>query len=724
MKIEELPVGAFPKPVDYPYFPTRWQLFVWRNWGIVPAERLASVLGCGVADVRDAAVELGLNADTAVSPKWLTHGYLTIIRNNWHLLGYPQLLQLLGWTADKLAYTLKEEDFFYIKLGNLKPDCPPLKYEPLTEGQRKATAAIRSVVNEYFNSETLEYADAPFSFADRFGARPDIGGKDKFDFNFIHSYSASCGDVLGNADTLDPVPEKLVAQYASMGIKGVWMHALLYLLCPIPGAEEFSEGVERRMENLRRIVERCGKYGVKVYLYFNEPRCMPMPFYDKKPEWAGVPVPRLNTRHICTTRSPEPLQWLEHAMHELFTKAPGLGGIFCITMSENPTNCNSSFNGKMCPSCSKVLPEKIIADVICAMERGMHSADPSAKMICYDWAWREKGEDTDNAPFKSKVLDLLPKNVYVNSVSEWGMITHVGGVAQYLVDYSISQVGPSDEAVKVWRHAHEVGIGVAAKVQINNSWELSAVPYIPVPYLIQEHLEKLKREGVNGLMLSWTLGGFPGGNLELLKATPEEIASKKFNPALAAKVCAAWKEFSEAFRQFPFNVGVLYVAPQNYGPMNVLHLKPTGYHASMIGYPYDDIDGWRAVYPEETFVRQLEILVDGWKRGMDILKGAEKLVKSTEVAEYKELMIISEASYLHFRSTYMQACFVRARNKGDDVAAMRSCAEDELETALRMHEIVRRDSRIGFEASNHYYYTLNDLREKVVNCRYVLGQLG
>lgn len=27
------------------------------------------------------------------------------------------------------------------------------------------------------------------------------------------------------------------------------------------------------------------------------------------------------------------------------------------------------------------------------------------------------------------------------------------------------------------------------------------------------------------------------------------------------------------------------------------------------------------------------------------------------------------------------------------------------------------DSRIGFEASNHYYYSLNDLIEKMVNAR-------
>ena len=44
----------------------------------------------------------------------------------------------------------------------------------------------------------------------------------------------------------------------------------------------------------------------------------------------------------------------------------------------------------------------------------------------------------------------------------------------------------------------------------------------------------------------------------------------------------------------------------------------------------------------------------------------------------------------------------------------------ERDIARRLYDIVRRDSRIGFEASNHYYYTLNDLREKVLSCELML----
>ena len=724
MKIEDLPLGNPQKPpLEYPHFPARWQAFVWRNWELVSPARIASVLRCSEDEVRKAAVEMGLTAEPKISPKWLTHGYLSLIRGNWHLLPYAQILELLDWPPEKMAYTLKEEDFFWSKLGKIKPDCQPLKYEPLTAEQQAATVRLRETLRKYFPADQMGYQEMPFAFADQFAPKPPIGGKDRFEFNYIHSYAASCGDVLGQADTLDPVPENLLAQYASMGIKGVWMHALLYLLNPIPGAEEYSAGHEKRIANLKRIVERCAKYGIKVYLYLNEPRCMPLDFYRKKPLWGGIDVPANRTKTICTTRSPEPLQWLEDSMKFLFSTVRGLGGVFCITMSENPTNCHYAVRHQNCPSCKNVPPEKIIADVITAMERGMHAADPDAKMIAYDWAWRRNLEDSDNTDFKGCVLKLLPQSVYVCSVSEWGTRTRIGGVEQYLVDYSISQVGPSQETLGTWEHARKTGNKITAKVQINNSWELSAVPYIPVPYLIEEHLNNLKKAGVSGLMLSWTLGGFPGGNLDLLKASPEEIAAAKYHPALAEKVCFAWKQFSEAFRQFPFNVAVLYNAPMNYGPMNLLHLKGTGYQATMIGFPYDDLRAWRGVYPEEVFENQFRLLTEGWQKGLETLALAAAEVQEKEKNDFSELQTVAEAAYCHLRSTYLQIRFVRARNHGYDRAVMTDCIREEILLAQKLHAIVRRDSRIGFEASNHYFYSLNNLREKVISCAFLLEKL-
>jgi hypothetical protein len=41
-----------------------------------------------------------------------------------------------------------------------------------------------------------------------------------------------------------------------------------------------------------------------------------------------------------------------------------------------------------------------------------------------------------------------------------------------------------------------------------------------------------------------------------------------------------------------------------------------------------------------------------------------------------------------------------------------------------MFELSSTDSRLGFEASNHYFYVPLDLVEKVINCNYLKTHAG
>ena len=42
------------------------------------------------------------------------------------------------------------------------------------------------------------------------------------------------------------------------------------------------------------------------------------------------------------------------------------------------------------------------------------------------------------------------------------------------------------------------------------------MPYIPVFDLIVEHMTNLKKIDISGLMLSWTLGGYPSASFNLV----------------------------------------------------------------------------------------------------------------------------------------------------------------------------------------------------------------
>jgi hypothetical protein len=324
-----------------------------------------------------------------------------------------------------------------------------------------------------------------------------------------------------------------------------------------------------------------------------------------------------------------------------------------------------------------------------------------------------------------------------------------GGVPTTVGEYSISTVGPGERARHYWGVARARGMRTLAKMQCGNTWELSAVPYIPAVANVARHAANLRGLGVNGLMLGWTLGGYPSPNLEVVAeigaapaagptADPEramlQVAERCFGKVLAPQVVSAWREYSEAFSQFPFHGGLVYNAPMQMGPANPLWGEPSGYQATMVGFPYDDLDGWRAVYPPEVFVGQFEKVAGGFEQAHAGVTAAfqacrGKLTVEQRGAAVKELNV-GEAAAIHFRSVANQARFILARRrlKGakspDEVQS--ACGElegllrAEMGLARRLHAIQGRDSRIGFEASNQYFYVPVDLAEKVINCQDLL----
>ena len=108
--------------VTYAPFPDALSAFVWRNWPVVDAERIAETIGAAKADVEAVAREMGLPVpQPPVSPLWRRKGYITVVRRNWHLLPYCQLKNVLDMSGKELAFSLTEDDFLFVKLGNTKP---------------------------------------------------------------------------------------------------------------------------------------------------------------------------------------------------------------------------------------------------------------------------------------------------------------------------------------------------------------------------------------------------------------------------------------------------------------------------------------------------------------------------------------------------------------------------------------------------------------------------
>lgn len=719
----ELPVGA-PRPaLVFEHFPTRPCAFVFRNWNLVETARLAKILGTTPEKVREMAGSMGLPAEEKVAEIYRTRLYLSLIRRNWHLLPYEQLLELLEMTPQQLEYTLREDDFLWVKLGMLKPKCERVVWEEPTAQTRRRCEEIREMIAREFGAALNGPAAKRFEFLEEFTKPvPDeaVVRAPDAPLRIIYSYFAVYGDPLIEP-SLDPYPDGLLAKLAERGVNGVWLHTVLRQLAPDPAFAEFGEGHEKRLAELKKLVARAGRFGIKVYLYVNEPRAMPATFFKDRAQMAGVREGEYVT--MCTS-DPQVRRWISDALAHVFSTVPNLGGVFTISASENLTNCASHGQHKTCPRCKGRSAAAIISEVNATIEAGVHRGSADAKVIVWDWGWN----DADAA----EIIRTLPKSVWLQSVSEWSIPIVRGGVKTSVEEYSISTVGPGPRASSHWQMAREAGLKTVAKIQANNTWEISAVPALPVLELVGEHISNLNAANVDGIFLSWTLGGYPSGNLSLvnkLSAFPRQtkeqaldsLAKEKFGEG-AASARGAWKDCSEAFGEYPFNGGVIYNAPVQLGPANLLFAKKTGYAATMVGLPYDDVNGWRGPYPPEVLAAQYEKVAAGFAAGMAALADAAKRAPAQKAAEAEREVGVAFAAAIHFRSVANQVRFILARDSAagaERTQKMRKILQDERRNAVSLFELTREDSRIGFEASNQYYYLPQDLMEKVINCDYI-----
>lgn len=286
-----LPEVSDRNAICYDYFPTTWQAVVWRNWGYVPVERIAKILQTSCDNIIKAASDMGLNPHEPVQEIWETRGYLTLIRNNWHLCTYEQLLTLLDMTEEMLAFILKEDDFLWIKLGCLKPRVEAPRYKPLSEEQERQTYEIARLFKECF-PKVGTVTDNGFEFLEKF-YQPleeheyvDLEINGNTNLRMVYPYFALYGDTLKD-DEVDPLPERLLVEYAKVGINGIWMQGVLYQLIEFPFDPSVSEGWEIRLRTLKKLVAKAKKYGIGIYLYLNEPRSMPETFFDTYPHLRG-----------------------------------------------------------------------------------------------------------------------------------------------------------------------------------------------------------------------------------------------------------------------------------------------------------------------------------------------------------------------------------------------------------------------------------------------------
>ncbi len=550
--------------------------------------------------------------------------------------------------------------------------------------------------------------------------------KTKVKTRFIYSFCGLYGDVL-DKDSRISFPDELLKGYARQGINGVWIQGVFYKIAPYPFAPEKCAGWEERLKNLNEMTRRCARYGIKVYMYINEPRNMPLDFFETCPELKGTRF----GGHACFCSShPETHRYLKETIQMICRQVPLLGGFLNITQSENNVLCYSGgvrteegagegvLPEDFCPVCGKKMGSVVTSEILTTMADAVAEVNPDIKFFVYAWCWKPHYEEQ----FEDLVR-RLPKNLILLYVSETGIQFKRGGVENVVRDYSLSIVGPGEEAKDLWSMARKYGLEVAAKIQINNSWECSTAPFLPVYDNVTKHMKNLLEQGIEHVMLSWTLGGYISDNIKIASAyffedtenheDPYETVLKNSYGEYAGTVKKAVQHFCRGFSEYPFDMMHIYDGPSNSGVANLLYPEPSGIKPTMTCFPYDDVMDWCAdVYTPEILESQYGKVCAEWEKGLAIL---EKM----PTCEFKDMALYG---YSLFKGALNQIRYYILRDNAPDKAAMDEIVKSEKELAIMAYEIMLRNSAVGYEAANHYYVTRTSFIEKVINCDYLLSR--
>ena len=273
------------------------------------------------------------------------------------------------------------------------------------------------------------------------------------------------------------IPTRYCKLYADLGVNGVWLHrrkaARLWRRrrC-IP---EFGNGSSRRLENLRKLVAAGEAIsGIGVYLYTNEPRSMPAEFFSA----ITRTTPACNEATAGGNVYFEPAR---AAMAGGFARIrvqirPGFGGRLRQSRRRRIwMNCGSRTGIRTSARDGKERSASdVIADVNTVIAEGVHRGNPKATVIVWDWGWKDDQVRSDHRK--------TPRERRVHVGQRMGVPTDAARgskIKSRSTPYRRSGRG-GGRWIGGSLVAGRVMLECIAKVQVNNSREISAVPYLPV----------------------------------------------------------------------------------------------------------------------------------------------------------------------------------------------------------------------------------------------------
>jgi hypothetical protein len=399
----------------------------------------------------------------------------------------------------------------------------------------------------------------------------------------------------------------------------------------------------------------------------------------------------------------------------------------------------------------------------------MHKLNPAIEVLAWDYNidFRPSG-----AELKRYVVDRYAADVTPLVTWENGKGFERDGERGFLKDYSINEVGPAEVAAAQIDAARKRGMKVYAKADTFASWQYGTFPYLPFPQQWHARYQALEKYQIDGTMESWSYGFKPNFVAEIrawyswtgappLDELLRSIARREFGSGSEALALTAWEHFSKAIRLVPDtgpNMGTnnsigapLFFQKPKLRAITAEHswtvpgIQAGGVPVSAY-WPYapdrvilvpdftnrtNAAARYASPFSLPVFNKYLLLAADEMERGLRAyreaaskapLKKQKSAFREVLLAEQLQRMMRSDQAILEFEDLRLLLA------KADDAAQrartldrMVAILKEELSRTQAARDTQLRDSRLGYEWEQDYFYTPDVLAEKIQQIRSVLA---
>jgi len=550
----------------------------------------------------------------------------------------------------------------------------------------------------------------------------------------------NCKDILANnpeyrdelVDDFDYFPDAYLSRLARHGVNGLWLVGYFNEICKSKIIPEYGEDSEKRLKKLREIVEKCGRYGISIYIFCMEPsgfgERIPMKILDAHPELKGNHSG--GAYYFCTS-SEKGKAYIAESTYYLFSQVPGLGGLINLCVGERGTNCCSGYiiggYENHCPRCSKRKPAEVVSEVLTIMKNAMTKANPEAELIAWPYsqylAWGE--ENTVEA-----VKYIKDDIILIHNFESRGRVEQLNK-ERVLDDYWLAYPGPSQLFKDCANAAIKSNTRFGAKIQTSCSYELATVPFVPVPGILYKKYKAMRELKVSTVMQNWLIGSCPSVMTQaagMLTVEPFPGNEKEFLLKLAAidwrehakDIAMAWKLFQKAYENYPYARVFSYYSPMNAGIVWPLFLQPQDkelYPPFRANRPPCGDRIGECLMDEFTLKEAIELcgkMTFYWDKGLKLLNNIaddfsneDDRQKDIGVANAVGIQIRSAYNILTFYYLREEMAWCRSFEKKRKLfKKLKDIVKEEISNTKNHHKLSENDSRLGFQADSecHIYF--------------------